>query len=192
MRQARADQADANERERACNEKNERTDPRSEQHAKRHDGNGLRGKAAVERLEQHPARREHHAGRDGAQAALERQLPRGALITAPDMRDAVDEDSGWQQERGGRHERAPEAGNLPADQRDEQRARTRGHARNREIGGELRMRHPRMHFDDLALNLGDDRLAAADRHERKWHENGGQLTEQARVHRAPRRIATYS
>jgi hypothetical protein len=117
----------------------------------------------------------------GARAAFDGDGQRLSAMAQPPGAESVDQQRGWQEDRDGGNRRADEARHLPADQRDDQRAWSRGCTRDREDVGELAGRQPAVDLDRLDLDLADDRLAAAEGHQRQ-RSKGQQKGEQAVVH----------
>ena len=94
-----------------------------------------------------------------------------------------------QQRADHRRQRADRAGDVPADDGDEQHVRARRRLRDRDRGAELRVADPVVLVDDVAVHVGRGRDRAADGEQAEDEEVGEQaeqvgVADSARVQHA--------
>src|SRR6266536_490388 len=116
------------------------------------------------------------------EATLDRDAPRRAAPALPDVRDAV----GAHRRRAGHGEHgddaAEHAGNLPADQADDEHVRPRRRLRQREELREVGVGQPVLCLDRAQMDLRDHRVGAADRQQRQHQELRRELDQNRRNH----------
>lgn len=162
-------------------QEDEGADARQHQQGRRDERDGASRPASLQRLEKDVDGGGDHAGRDGAKPHLQRAGRARAADPLPDARHAVDEEGRRAEDGQRRDERPPRPRDLPADQRDEQRPRPGRHAGDREGVEEGGLAHPVAQLDRLIVDVGDDGLAAAHRHQRERHEDGDETPEVGRA-----------
>src|SRR5262245_45255139 len=154
-------------------------DPRAQDDARRRRSHDERQHGVVRGEGDEISAGEHQSDRYGNEAILDDFAPARAAKALPDFRDGVGQQARGRAHRPGRHDRAGEAGHLPADQADDEDVRPRRRLGEREQLRELRTGHPAVHLDDIAVHLGQHGDHSAHRDQREEREIQRQLRERA-------------
>src|SRR5262245_996824 len=156
---------------------------RTQSSAKSDDGgchrHGERDPVVIRNARQQDGAGAQEADRNGHQSGLDRNAPGRVLETLPGRADEIGNHAGGSAHGGRCDQCAREPADMEADQGDENDVGAGRHLSDCEHVGKLTFAHPAADLDRLAVQLGHDRVGAADRQQRQDGELDRQRTQNA-------------